>query len=415
MNYGGEIMQRVLIIGGGPSGFAAAISAKKPYNQVQILERNSTPLKKLLMTGNGKCNYLHDSYKKEDYHSEKSEKIEEIICEENIKKVEDFFDDLGIVPKIKNGNYYPFSMQATTIKKVLEKKAKDCGVEVLCHSLVTKIEKKEDGFLVTCNEEVLECDILILATGSYAYPKTGSDGMGYHFLESFGHSLVKPLPALVQLIGRGTYFKEWDGIRSEVALELFEDDLKIADEEGEIQLTNYGISGICVFNLSHFVTRGLDVRKKEVIKINFVPFEKEDFPSWLPSYCKKHPTKNLEEVLSSFLNSKLANVILQQSNLKRDTFYSELSPNEQNLLCQNLLTFPVEIIGTKDFNSCQICNGGVDLDDISSSTMESKKVKNLYIVGELLDLNGNCGGFNLTTCWLSGILAGEGILKNDSN
>ena len=409
-------MERILIVGGGASGIVTGIFAKKDNNEVIILERNNTPLKKLLMTGNGKCNYLNEVYDESCYHSMNPEMIKEVINESNLLEVKKFFDDLGIVPKIKNGYYYPFSNQASTIQKALIQKAKEQGVKIVEEVHITKIEKQKDLFIVTSKEETWTGNKLVLATGSCAYPKTGSDGMGYEFLKNFHHTIIKPLPALVQLIGKGNYFKEWDGVRTDVEMVLEEENQIISKETGEIQLTNYGISGICTFNLSHFVTRGLDSHKKEVIKINFIPFIKENQKEWLATYSETHSTKNLKELLEGFLNTKLVNTILMVAHLPKNKKYQELSEKEQEELLKYLSKFPIEIIGTKGFDSCQICNGGVSLKEMNPKTMESLKIPNLYIVGELLDLNGNCGGYNLTLCWISGQLAGTAIgAENDKN
>ena len=283
------------------------------------------------------------------------------------------------------------------------------GVSIQCNSLVNHIEKKDDKFIVTCNDSEMECDQLVLACGSKAVPKTGSDGMGYQFLKEFSHTIVEVVPALVQLVGEGKYFKEWDGIRSEVAVELFEDGKYLDREEGEIQLTSYGLSGICIFNLSHYVSRGLLENKKEGIHINFVPFAGIPVTVWLEEYAKKNSYKDLISLLEGFLHYKVARIIIRECGLDENCNYLSLSKEEKFLLIKNLRSFVVPIVGTKDFDSCQICSGGVSLQEIDSHTMESKLVPDLYIVGELLDMNGKCGGYNLTECWISGMLAGKSI------
>lgn len=407
-------MERIIIIGGGPSGITTAINAKRDDNEVIVLERNTKPLKKLLMTGNGKCNYMNEVYGTKNYHSEDIALVDKIISTKNIEMMRKFFADLGIIPKIKNGYYYPFSNQATTIEKALLKEVKNKGIIIECDTLVENIKKKDNCFEIKTNNNIYLCDKLVLATGSFAYPKTGSDGKGYTFLKALGHTIIKPLPALVPLVGKGNYFKIWQGVRADVSIELFEDGKYIAKEEGEIQLTDYGISGICIFQLSHFVTRGLIENKKEEIHINFVPFIETLITPWMDNYSKKHQDKNLQELLEGFLNYKLVKVIIKQSNLQEDSFYLDLSNEEKLTLCKNLRSFKIEISDTKGFDYAQICNGGVKLTEININTMESEKVENLYIVGELLDINGNCGGYNLTICWLSGILAGLSIgEKND--
>ena len=399
----------VIIIGGGASGIVSAIFAKRDNNKVVVLERNSKCLKKLLMTGNGKCNYFNEVYGLNNYHSEDMDVVDKIISDNNINSAKEFFDSIGIIPKIKNGYYYPFSNQASTIRNALLLEAEDRGVEIIYDSLVTDIKKENNSFIISCNNTKYTCNNLVLASGSYACSKTGSDGVGYSFLEKFGHTIIEPLPALVQLVSNGNYLKEWDGVRSDVRVELFEDDKYIDYQEGEIQLTNYGVSGICIFNLSHYVTRGLNNKKKEVIKINFVPFIETLISPWMDNYSRNNPNKKLGELLEGFLNYKLVNVILKVSNLSRDIYYKDLSNEEKLRLCKNLRSFPVEIVSTKSFDSCQVCNGGVKLSEINPNTFESNIISNLFITGELLDINGNCGGYNLTVCWISGMLAGKYI------
>lgn len=398
----------IIVVGCGASGIVAAINSKTNNNRVVILERNSKPLKKLLMTGNGRCNYMNETYSKNYYVSEDIEVVDSIISSDNIQMMKDFFDGLGIIPKIVNGYYYPFSNQAVTIYNALVEKALSLGIEIVYDTLVLDISKEEDLFLVECENKTYTSKKLILSTGGKSYPKTGSDGMGYSILEKFGHKVVKPYPALVQLIADFPYLKEWNGVRSEVEIELFEDNKYIKRESGEIQLTSYGVSGVCVFNLSNIITRRIDSHEVE-LKINFVPFIKTLITPWMDQYSKKNHDKKLESLLEGFLNYKLVNVILKVCKLDKNRYYKDLSNEEKLLLCKNLRAFSIKITGTKSYDSAQISNGGVKLTEINHKTMESQLISNLYIVGELLDMNGNCGGYNLTVCWISGLLVGKAI------
>ena len=398
-----------IIIGGGASGITASIFAKHKKNRVVVLEKNSSPLKKLLMTGNGKCNYFNEVYGTKFYHSQDMDMVDQFLSSSNIQDIKDFFDTLGIIPKIKNGYYYPFSNQASTIKNALLREANNRGVEIICNCNVLDLIKKEDCFEIRCENYTYLAKHVVIATGGCAYPKTGSDGLGYSLLTKLGHSIVKPVPALVQLVSDFPYCKDWDGIRTDCVLELFEDGVFIAKEEGEVQLTNYGISGICTFNLSHFVTRGLLEGKKEEIHLHFTPFIDDFFSIWLNQYSSRHPSFTLQELLEGFLNYKLVSVILKTISLNGNVHYQDLSNSQKLLLCSHLRSFPISITGSKSFDQAQICNGGVFLHDMNLKTMESLLVPHLYVVGELLDINGNCGGYNLTTCWISGMLAGKSI------
>ena len=404
---------KIIVVGGGCSGVVAAINAKNKDNEVVILERNNTLLKKLLLTGNGRCNYFNETYSIDNYHSNNIDLVNDFISDKNITMSKEFFDNLGIVPKIKNGYYYPYSNQAVSIKDILVNEVNRLGIKVIYDTYVEDIEK-EDKFIIKTNNEEYICDKLILSTGSFAYPKTGSDGHGYSILEKLGHTIIKPVPALVQLNANSKYLKDWDGVRSDVYLELFEDGEYLTKEEGEIQFTNYGISGICTFNLSHFISRGLEENKKYVVKINFVPFIKTLISPWLYEYANKNKEKDIYELLEGFLNKKLIPIILKESNIKSSKKYDELTKEEKIKLINSLRHFKVEITSTKGFDSSQVCNGGVSLDEININTMESKIVKDLYIIGELLDINGNCGGYNLTECWISAILSGKSIGEDNA-
>ena len=392
----------IVIIGGGVS----AIKSFNGRNRITILERNDKCLKKLLLTGNGRCNYFNDDTSISNYHSMREDLLDKVINSDNMSRILDFYNELGIIPKIKNGYYYPFSNQASTVRDALLFEVMKLGISIKYNYLVEKIECSNNKFII--NDSIV-CDKVIIATGSCSYPKTGSDGMGYDFLRKFGHNIIKPLPALVQLNSDFKYCRELSGIRSDVILSLYEDDEFISSSVGEVQLTDYGISGICTFNLSHLVTRGLDVGRKEVIKVNFLPFIKDNYMEWFNTYSNKHNDKNIYMLLCNILNYKLVKVILKVCSIDNETYYNELDYNSRSLLIDNLTNFKFNIVSTKDFNFSQVCNGGVSLDEVNLSTFESLIVDGLYITGEVLDINGNCGGYNLICAVISGILVGDDL------
>ena len=396
----------IVIIGGGVSGIVSAIKSFNGRNRITILERNDKCLKKLLLTGNGRCNYFNDDTSISNYHSMREDLLDKVINSDNMSRILDFYNELGIIPKIKNGYYYPFSNQASTVRDALLFEVMKLGISIKYNYLVEKIEHSNNKFII--NDSIV-CDKVIIATGSCSYPKTGSDGMGYDFLRKFGHNIIKPLPALVQLNSDFKYCRELSGIRSDVILSLYEDDEFISSSVGEVQLTDYGISGICTFNLTHFVTRGLDVGRKEVIKVNFLPFIKDNYMEWFNTYSNKHNDKNIYMLLCNILNYKLVKVILKVCSIDNETYYNELDYNSRSLLIDNLTNFKFNIVSTKDFNFSQVCNGGVSLDEVNLSTFESLIVDGLYITGEVLDINGNCGGYNLICAVISGILVGDDL------
>lgn len=397
---------KIAVVGGGASGLVAAIYAKNEANEVVLLERNKSCGKKILMTGNGRCNYWNENFKNSFFHTHEKERLEEIIKEENQMEILDFFSRIGIIPKIKDGYYYPYSNQATSVLDALLCEARRVGVEIQTDFLVESIVKKENVFLL--NQTYL-FDKVILATGGCAVPKTGSDGSGYILAESFHHTLFKPFPSLVQLISKGDFLSSWAGVRSEAVVRIYEDGIFLKEQFGEVQLTDYGISGICIFNLSRYASMGLEKQKKITVKINFVPFCKEDILTFLEKQNKRVRNRTLQELLEGFLNKKLVQVFLKVSPIPFIKHYEELTLEEQKKLGEVLTSFSMPIVGTKSFESAQVTLGGISLGEVHPETMESTLEKGLYLTGEVLDVDGDCGGYNLGFAWITGMLAGKSI------
>lgn len=407
---------KTIIIGAGASGLISAIYASKNSSEVVILEKNDTSAKKILITGNGRCNYYNEDQNINHYHSENNELIKDIITKENTDEIMNFFNKIGIIPKIKDGYYYPYSNQATSIKEALLTEAKIKGVKIITGENVTKINKNNNKFVIETENNTYNADKVILATGSKAYPKTGSDGSGYLLASSFGHKITNIYPSLSQLKGEESYFKNWSGVRADVKVSLLENNKIIKEEKGEIQLTNNGVSGICIFNLSGLASKGLIEGNKEEIVINFMPWLNSfnEASNYLEERNKKLKNRTIEQFLEGFLNYKLIHVILKLSKINKDYFWNELNLEKKKKLIQNLISFTVKITKISSFEESQVCKGGVLLEEINVKTMESKLEKNLYITGELLDVDGDCGGYNLTFAWISGMLAGKNIGdKND--
>ncbi len=398
----------VIIIGGGASGLTAAIACAK-HHHVKIIERNPKCGKKLLLTGNGHCNFWNEDQTIEHYHSQNKTNLQTILNQAT-NFVLPFFESLGIIAKKKNGYYYPMSNQAISILNALTKTAERMDVEFLTDTYVKEIQKEEKFTIITSKKTYI-ADAIILATGSKACSKTGSDGNGYELAKKLGHHIIDVLPSLVQIKGTRTDYKDWEGVRTDVTLTLMEKNTIRKVETGELQCTNYGISGICVYNLSGLVAQGLHQGTEEKILINFAPWfqnDKKSFAKWLQEQSLEKP---ISDVLDGFLNYKLGNYLQKIANIKKDTKKEQINFYD---LASLILEFPFEVKETNGFENAQVCSGGIPLDEINPETMESKIVKNLYLVGELLDVNGDCGGYNLGFAWMSGLIAGSKV-GHDSN
>lgn len=394
---------KVVIIGGGASGITSAITARRKGYDVVVLEKNSSLLKKLKITGNGHCNYYNEDQDLCHYHSDNSELISMMINSVNLENVSLFFDSIGIIPRIKNGYYYPFSNQAISVCSSLILEAQKLGV-VLDTDVEVQEVKKSNRFQIITTNGVYEADKVIVSTGGMSYQKTGSDGFGYRELKRLGHNINLLLPGLTPLIISNPK-KEWKGIRTDVSMSLLENNKLVRKESGEIQLTEDGISGVCTMQLSSYISKGLYLGNDERIKINFLPFIDEDeFFVFMDNRSRKMKNRTVMELLEGVLNYKLISVILKK---EQNLIWDECNNKEREFIKKNLLSYMVEVVDTKSFNYSQVTLGGVSLLEVNLKTMESKKVKDLYITGELLDITGDCGGYNLTIAWITGLIAGE--------
>lgn len=400
-------MKEVIVIGGGASGLTAAITAARNGKDVTIIERNNKCGKKILITGNGRCNFWNEDKNLSHYHSSTPYLLKEFITEERQNSVLKFFDSLGIVSKTKNGYYYPFSNQALTIWNALLLECKKLNIEIINDITVEKIIK-QDCFIINPNKENIKAKNIIIASGSKAAPKTGSDGLGYTLAKSLGHTVITPLPSLVQLKGDQPYFKNWSGIRTDVKASLLIDNKLIKSETGEIQLTNYGVSGICIFNLSGDAAKALNENKDVTISINFIPFI-DNPKNFLKTLNQNAYHKTISELLEGILHYKLVDIILKKANIKRELLLNTLTDNELNNLIQSLTDFKIKILETHTLDHAQVCSGGIPLTEINSETLESLKTKKLYFTGEIIDIDGDCGGYNLGWAWMSGITAGKNV------
>ncbi|MCR5545207.1 MAG: NAD(P)/FAD-dependent oxidoreductase [Lachnospiraceae bacterium] len=403
----------VLVIGGGASGMMAAIAAKKSGAKVGILEKNPLLGKKILATGNGRCNFTNEFQDESCYRSGNPILSKEVLEGFNVELTLMEFSKIGILAKSKDGYYYPRSNQAVSVRHCFEKAILSNDIDFFPNSDVVKIQTKEDGFLIETKETSYEGKKLILCTGGKASPKSGSDGSGYKFAKGMGHHIIKPLPALVQLHCKENYFKKLKGIRSTGKVSLQIDGEKVAFDTGEIQFTKDGISGIPVFNISRYAVRALDQKKDVVCSIDLFPdFTYDVLCSHLRNQLiyRSYPVTILDGMMG-MLNDQLIPVLLKIMGL--NALDSTTVLDEQMILdmASFLKDWQVVIVGNHDFEFAQVTSGGIDLNEVNP-TMESKLQKGLFFAGEVLDLDGICGGYNLQWAWSSGYIAGKNAAEH---
>lgn len=384
---------------------AAAVKAAEKHGTV-LIDGNDKCGKKLLLTGNGKCNYWNSEISSDKYNTDDFAGLKNILSKKD--EVLEFLTATGLYPKIKNGYYYPCSGQAASVAEIFKNRLSREKVRIETGFKVEKITRSKNGFKIFSNDgRAIECEKLIIACGSKAYPKTGSDGSGYTLAKALGHTINEPVPALTALISRGRFLKEWEKIRCDAKISLFVDGKPEKTETGEIQLTSTGISGICTFNVSAIASRALSLGKSVRAEINFMPWLKNTFYDWFTERCAFMKSPTVEEALESVFNYKLMFVLLKEAGIDKSAKWEMLSEKEKKALCRTTEKFSLDITGTESFEKSQVCTGGVPLKEIDCSTMESKSVKNLYFAGEILDADGICGGYNLAFAFISGYIAGS--------
>ena len=395
----------IVVIGAGASGIIAALVASK-NNKVILVDSCDKIGKKILLTGSGKCNYWNSNINIEQYNTDCIDNLNEILNQENIKSAYNLLEKMGIYPKIKNGYYYPYSNQATSVREIFEREIKKSNIILKTNFKVEQIIKENNIFKIISNNEILECDKVILTTGSKAYSKTGSDGSGYMLASNLGHTINEVFPALTPLITNDSCTKDWENIRCDAKVSLYINKQKIKEEIGEIQLTKNGISGICTFNISALASKNLTNNVE--ISISFLPYIDSVF-EFLQTRNELLKNKNIEELLESIFHYKLMFTILKRANINKNSKWEELTEREKIELCNQIENFKIKIIGTEDFEKSQVCTGGVSLKEINPITMESIIIPNLFLAGEILDVDGKCGGFNLAFAFITGYLAGGNI------
>lgn len=406
---------RVGIIGAGASGVFAALILKQNYIDTTVIERNANALKKIYATGNGRCNFTNRNVSYKNYHGENPKFTISAIKKFDNYDVIEFFNDMGIPEvELENGKIFPKSLQASSIVKQMMCLANHLEVEFIFDSFVDDVRKNRDVFEVKSNDSIYKFDYLVVACGSKAYKKSGSDGNGYILMEKLGHNIVKTHPGIVQLRLNGDSFKKMSGTKFKANAKLVVDDREVLEFYHDVLFTDYGISGPTILQLSGEAIRaknkGLDVK----IRIDTVDLDENKLYEHLIYIISLNYYKKINELLVGLINDNLIEEVLNQANIDCDINVSELSKEEIYKLAHTLKNLEFSVSGYKDEDSGQITCGGVDTDEINPSSMESKKIKNLYIIGEIMDVDGDCGGYNLQWAFSSAYSCAMSIIKKEN-
>lgn len=401
-------MRTIAVIGGGASGMMAAITAASQGAHVILLEHKDRIGKKILSTGNGRCNFTNTHQEPLCYHSENPLFPWGIIRQFDAQSAISFFLQLGVYSKNRGGYLYPNSDQASAVLDALRMEIARLNVDIRTGVEVRDIRPGRKGFTIYTGNGENRVDRVILCTGSKAAPATGSDGSGYDLAKRLGHRMIPVLPALVQLRCEGKFFKAISGVRVNGSVSIWSDGECIAKDSGEIQLTDYGISGIPVFQVSRYASQLLYEKKDVTAVLDFMPdFTKEQTESFLSARAKTRPEKPAEMFLIGLFHKKLSDLWIKMLRIPREKKAGEMTGEEIRKLVQLIKDFQVRVTATNSFEQAQVCRGGIDTADVDETTLESRYVPGLYFAGEVLDVDGMCGGYNLQWAWASGYVAGK--------
>lgn len=406
---------KISVIGGGAAGMMAAITAARCGAFVTILESGDRLGRKLLSTGNGKCNLGNRLLNAEQYYGADRSYIQRCLERFGTKETEDFFRGIGLLTKEKNGYLYPLCEQAGAVLDALRFEVRALDIRVLYGFPVEEIQSgsgKKELFCVKGKDRQETFDRVILAAGGKAAPQTGSDGSGYELAKRLGHRICPVVPALTSLRCREDFFKGIAGVRAEAEISLLmQDGTLLQKERGELQITDYGISGIPVFQLSRTAAFHLKESGELTAKIDLLPdITEEELQSYFlerKRYCLGQAgERTAEEFFTGVINKKLMILFMKLASLKGSQGLSQVSESQLQKVLRICKDFRVTVTGTGSFQNAQVCAGGVDAGQITEN-LESKLVKGLYFAGEVMDVDGRCGGYNLQWAWTSGYLAGK--------
>lgn len=399
---------KIGVIGGGAAGMMAAITAARQGADVTVIERNERVGKKILSTGNGKCNLGNRKLDVNEYYCEDPVRLECFLKQFDTDDSISLFQSLGVMLKEKSGYLYPASEQASVVLDALRYEMRSLYVNIVAECKIQSVEQNNETGKIRVNGsgKSFEFDRVILACGGQAAPKTGSDGSGYDLARQLGHSLVPTVPALVQLKCREDYFKSVAGVRADARILVHVDNTCIAEERGELQITDYGLSGIPVFQLSRVVNYILKEQQEVDVVVDLLP-------DYGPGDCDIlrisrdlliKSDRNVEEYFTGILHKKLMQLFIKLAGLKPGDLIQDADPELVKKVYQLCKQWRLKVVGSNSFDQAQVCAGGVPLSEVTDR-LESVKVPGIYFAGEILDVDGKCGGYNLHWAWCSGFVA----------
>ena len=390
----------VAVIGGGASGLIGALTAAQNGASVTIYERCDRVGRKILATGNGRCNMTNINAKTRNYHGEDNSFIEDVKSQFWVSETLAYFEELGLMYKVEEkGRVYPYSDTATSVLDVLRNAINEMGIEIKTDFEVKELKPLKNGYeIVSYTGQRAFCERAIVATGGKASPSLGSNGSGYNIATKLGHGITKLTPSLVQIKTEGDVAKKLKGLKLQCSITS-----KNVTKDGELLFTEYGLSGVSVFEMSAYINTG------DIIEIDIFPkHSKNDMLNIIKKRVEALGNTEMENFFVGMLNKRVGQVFLKSIGIEPlSKKVSALTQLEIENIAYSLKRWKFTVSGTMSWNNAQVTRGGIKTNEINSHTLESKKHKGLYFCGEILDIDGDCGGYNLQWAWSSGYVAGR--------
>jgi len=403
-------MYDVIIIGAGASGLVSAIIAGRRGKKVLLLEKNSKVGKKLLATGNGRCNITNQRPTLEHFYSHNPKFIAQVLSGYNYQSIKQFFKSIGLeLIEAKEGKVFPMSLQASSVVDMLLYECEQLGVEIKLEREVLDVNKLKHGYEVKYNRGCEKASAIIFAMGHCSAPQLGGVETGITLSKRLGHRIIKSYPTLVQLTSDVNNLKAMAGVKVESRVRFTSQQGKIIQKQGDVLFTSYGISGLAILDISRSVMQELIYIPTVTLEIDLMPKQSsEQLLALMRKSLVKKSKKPLSLWMQGFINKKLILPILEPLKLQHENVGSIMS-NKLALddIVKQIKYFKFKVNGSRGYKGAEVATGGVDTLDVNPLTMESKKHKGLYFTGELLDVDGDRGGFNLYFAWVSGLRAGE--------
>jgi len=405
----------LIIIGGGSCGIISAIKAKDLGIDVALIEGSDRIGKKLLTTGNGRCNLTNEDLTLDKFHSDNDNFFKNIITEFNLDYTLNFFKSIGIhTCKLESGKIYPLSLQASSIIDIFRINLEDRNIPIyLNNKVINIIKNKDNSFEVITSLDKYSCKKVLLCTGGKSYTKTGSDGSGYKLAKNLGHTIIPTTPGIVQLKLKHDKLKAISGIKFQSFCSIAIDGETRRSEFGEILFTDYGISGPPVLQLSRIASKGILDNSSVSLHVNLMNLSYDEILNFLEIHFATFSYRSIYDNLIGIINKKLIPIILKECGIIdiHIPTYS-LEYKYRTKLYKLLSNWEFKVIDTNTFENAQVTIGGVNTKEVDPTTLESNLTNGLYFGGEILDVDGDCGGFNLQWCWSSSSASIDGIYNS---